>query len=153
MSVKASQTLTLGAVLKDNGTFRPYQAAFHAKGLLYCASMNTAMNDHLAQFVRGAHAMTGTAVLIMLITCIPEGKASLRTAPNSQSPTAVKITGPIEVFSKGAGEIPPCDPVAAEGARLKQVEQQPEELRSRLLEGHRSSSKARVTEKSREHTR
>lgn len=142
VGVKASQTLTAGAVLKENGTFRRYEAAFHAKGLLYCASMNTATNDHLAQFVRGAHAMTGTAILIVLLACIPESKAALQTTRNHQDPTEVKVTGPVEVLSKGISAMPPCSPHAAEAAPPERAAQPAKEPSGRVSKEDLPSSKA-----------
>ena len=99
VGVKTSETLSLDSVLQKNGVFRPYEESFHAKGLLYCASMNTAMNDHLAQFVRGAHSMTAIAVLLLLLAAIP---TSIAAVNSSSEPTTTKVLGPVEVFSKGA---------------------------------------------------
>jgi hypothetical protein len=76
VAVKTSETLSLTSVLLDNGQFRAYDEAFHAKRLLYCASMNTAMNDHIAQFVRGVHSMTSTAVLLLILASQEDSKVT-----------------------------------------------------------------------------
>ena len=50
------ETLYIELVINlSDGEFRDYSKAFLARGLLYCTSVNTAMNDHIAQFVKGAH--------------------------------------------------------------------------------------------------
>ncbi len=71
IGVKSNQTLSLDLVIDSNGVFLPYEEFRHAKGLLYCASINTAKNDHLAQFVRGTHSMTAIAVLFVILAAIP----------------------------------------------------------------------------------
>ena len=97
VGVKTSETLSLGSVLQDDGNFRSYDESFHAKGLLRCASMNTAMNDHLAQFVRGAHAMTAIAILLLMVAAIP---TSIATVKSSSEPATTKISGSVEVHPK-----------------------------------------------------
>jgi hypothetical protein len=89
VSVKNTETLFLGAVvdLKD-GQFRQYDYAFHARGLLYCASINTAMNDHIAMFVKSGQVLTAGAVIALVIAAIPAGIAFSSLA---QSATDVKI--------------------------------------------------------------
>ena len=94
VGVKASQTLSIGSVLEDNGTFRTYDEAFHAKGLLHCASTNTAINDHLAQFVRGAHTMTATAIFLLIVAAFPTGLAAMRQGLDA---TSTKIVAPVQV--------------------------------------------------------
>ena len=71
IGVKSNQTLSLDLVIDSNGAFLPYDELRQAKGLLYCASINTAKNDHLAQFVRGTHSMTAIAVLFVILAAIP----------------------------------------------------------------------------------
>jgi len=39
--------------------------------LLYCAAMNEAMNDHIAQFVKGTHILTAAAVIALVVAAIP----------------------------------------------------------------------------------
>ena len=94
VSVKSNQTLSLDSVLEVNGAFRSYDEAFHAKGLLYCASINTAKNDHLAQFVRGAHSMTAIAVIFVILAAIP---ISYKAATQSDDPSQMKIVGTVQV--------------------------------------------------------
>lgn len=128
VGVKTSETLSLGSVLHDDGLFRAYEESFHAKGLLYCASMNTAMNDHLAQFVRGAHSMTAIAVLLLLVAAIP---TSLAAVKSSSEPTTTKISGPVEVFSKGSflhGDSGPCNEPSKTDERIQMLEKKVEAL-------------------------
>jgi septal ring factor EnvC (AmiA/AmiB activator) len=82
-------------VIDDAGQFREYSKALHARGLLYCAAMNQAMNDHLAQFVKGAHLLTAAAIVALAIAAVP---ASVVLSDPS-SPTQTKIVGPVDVSS------------------------------------------------------
>jgi hypothetical protein len=95
VSVKGVEGLFLSSVLDDAGQFREYSKAFHARGLLYCAAMNQAMNDHLAQFVKGAHLLTAAAIVALAIAAVP---ASVVLSDPS-SPTQTKIVGPVDVSS------------------------------------------------------
>ncbi len=97
VSVQARESLFLGAVVDlTSGQFLVYDKARHAGGLLYCASVNTAMNDHIAQFVKGAHVLTTAAVVILLTAMIPTvaGFSSLQTVQ-----VQTRIVGPVQVFS------------------------------------------------------
>ncbi len=97
MSVKTTETLFLGAVIDlDDGQFREYSTSFHARGLLYCASMNTAMNDHIAQFVRGGQILTAAAVIALLAAAVP---ASAAFSSVASSVTETRIVGPVSVSS------------------------------------------------------
>ena len=96
VAVKAIETLFLRSVIDEAGQFRKYSKAFHARGLLYCAAMNEAMNDHIAQFVKGAHILTAAAVVTLVIAAVPTSVV-LSSLPSS--PTQTKIVGPVEVSS------------------------------------------------------
>jgi len=96
VGVKENQTLFLDSVLNEDGQFRKYNDAFRARGLLYCASMNTAMNDHIAQFVKGAHILTAAAVLVFLAAAVPTSLVFLRLP---SSPAETKIVGSVTVSS------------------------------------------------------
>jgi hypothetical protein len=63
--VRGREVLYLGAVIDlESGAFKPYSAAERARGFLYCASMNTAYNDHVAQFVRGAQVLAAVSIIL-----------------------------------------------------------------------------------------
>jgi hypothetical protein len=96
ISVKAHETLFLKSVIDDVGQFREYKEGFHARGLLYCAAMNEAMNDHIAQFVKGAHVLTAAAVIGIVIAAVP---TSFMFSGLPSSPTETKIVGPVDVSS------------------------------------------------------
>jgi hypothetical protein len=96
VSVKATETLFLQSVVDDAGQFRKYDESFHARGLLYCAAMNEAMNDHLAQFVKGAHILTAAAVVALVVAAVP---TSFVLSGLPSSPTQTKIVGPVNVSS------------------------------------------------------
>jgi hypothetical protein len=123
VGVKTSQTLSLTSVLSDDGQFRPYSEDFQAKGLLYCASMNTAMNDHLAQFVRGAHSMTATAVFLLILAAFPTSLAAMR---QGVEPTRTKIVGPVEIAPKTSPPIDqdPCYDKANMSTRIEALEKE-----------------------------
>lgn len=93
IAVKGGETLFLDAVIDASGQFKKYSEAYHARGLLYCASMNTAMNDHIAQFVKGAHILSAAAVLTLLVAAIPS--IELFTVPTS--PVQTEIVGPVSI--------------------------------------------------------
>jgi hypothetical protein len=95
IAVKGGETLFLDAVIHESGQFRKYSEAYHARGLLYCASMNTAMNDHIAQFVKGAHILSAAAVLALLIAAIPSTMLFIVPA----APAQTQIVGPVSISS------------------------------------------------------
>jgi len=94
ISVKAHETLYLHSIIDGAGQFREYNEGFHARGLLYCAAMNEAMNDHIAQFVKGAHVLTAAAVIAVVLAAVPTGFA-FSGIPTS--PAEMKIVGPVNV--------------------------------------------------------
>ena len=96
--VHSRETLFLAAVIDlNNGNFIEYKRENHARGLLYCASMNTAMNDYIAQFVKGAQLLTALAVVIMSAAAVLIGVEFSRHPPSSIAQT--QIVGPVEVNS------------------------------------------------------
>lgn len=97
VSVQGRQTLFLEAMADlSDGQVRTYDTGFHARGLLWCASVNTAMNDHLAQFVKGAHLLSAAAVLTLGIAAIPTAISFLQQ-PAEVSRTS--IVYPVTVSS------------------------------------------------------
>lgn len=94
VAVKGGETLFLDSVIHESGQFRKYSEGFHARGLLYCASMNTAMNDHIAQFVKGAHILSAASILLLLAAAIPTSAVFLRLPA---SPTQTQIVGPVSL--------------------------------------------------------
>lgn len=97
VSVQVRQALGLSTVINLNdGHFLPYSKSFHARGLLYCAEMNNAMNDHIAQFVKGAHILTAVAVITLSVAAVPAGIAFSKHA---SSPVRVEVVGPLSLSS------------------------------------------------------
>lgn len=96
ISVKALETLFVHSVIDEAGQFREYKEGFHARGLLYCTAMNEAMNDHIAQFVKGAHVLTAAAVIAIVVAAVP---TSYVFSNLPASPAETKIVGPVNVFS------------------------------------------------------
>lgn len=95
LAIRGSEILHLGAVVEgENGGFRNYDKAFHAQGLLYCATMNTATNDHIAQFVKGAHVLMAFAVVTFASGAVATGlQLTARPAP----PIRAEVTGTISL--------------------------------------------------------
>ena len=74
MTIKYSESLFIHSVIEEDGeTFRKYEIEFHAKGLLYCAVMNAAVNDHIAQFVKGAYTLLAIAVICFALSVVVIG--------------------------------------------------------------------------------
>lgn len=97
VTVKTRQALFLGSVIDfTTGTYRTYNKKFHARGLLYCASSNAAMNDHIAQFVKTAHWFTAASVFSILIAAIPAGLALMTDTP---AVTKTEIVGTVALTS------------------------------------------------------
>ena len=72
MWVRPHDDLYIHSVIdSETGNFLDYRRDFHARGLLYCAIMNTARNDHVAQFVKSAQILLMTAVLSFVLGLIP----------------------------------------------------------------------------------
>jgi hypothetical protein len=96
VSVQVRETLGLNAIIDvEAGHFRPYDRVFHARGLLYCASVNEAMNGHIAQFVKGAHILTALSVIALLGAAV----ASIPLLPADSSPARTQIIGSVDVAS------------------------------------------------------
>lgn len=94
ISVKERQTLFLGSVINlVDKKFLTYNRDFYARGLLHCASMNQAMNAHIAQFVKGAHILTALAVFVFVGAVIPAAIAVPST------PTKVELVGSVNIDS------------------------------------------------------
>lgn len=80
VGVRRRHSLNVGAVVKvEAASVSQYTADRHARGLLWCAAMNDAMNDHVADFVRSAQAFLilavitgGTAGVVAALSFHPE---------------------------------------------------------------------------------
>ena len=97
IAIHSREFLHVHAVINnETGAFLKYSKASYAQGLLYCAAMNTATNDHIAQFVRGAQNLLVSAVLVFVSGIIATG-FNLTT----------DIVPPIEAKSLGAVSLSP----------------------------------------------
>jgi hypothetical protein len=94
--VQARETLFLSALIDQTGQFLNYSKARHAKGLLWCGAMNTASNDHIAQFVKGAQILVAGAVIALLVAAVPAG---FEFSSHASSPTQVNIGASVSVTS------------------------------------------------------
>ena len=102
VSVSRRETLFLNAVLNADGQFRKYDAAFRARGLLYCASMNTAMNDHIANFVKAAHIFSAMAVVLFVLAAVP---TSLGFSGRRATLVDAKIVTPVALTSRELSDL------------------------------------------------
>ena len=87
IAIRPSKSLYIHAVIDEEyGGFLKYKKESHAQGLLYCATMNEAMNDHLAQFVKSAHILLAIAVIVFTLGVIVTGfQRTARTVPPSKT--------------------------------------------------------------------
>ena len=90
--VRGREVLQLRSVIDmQTGEFLAFQAAERARGLLYCASMNTAYNDHIAQFVRGAQVLAATSIILFTA-----GAVSTTFRPGPVRPLVVRIDANVD---------------------------------------------------------
>ena len=87
IAIHPRQSLYIGAVInEENGTFLEYNKTRHAQGLLYCTIMNTSINDHIAQLVKGAHILLSFSVIFFTSGMIVTGyQMAARMAPPTKS--------------------------------------------------------------------
>ena len=83
----------------ENGLFRPRNDGRYVRCLLYCSSVNSTSNQHIAQLVKGGQILTAIAVFLFVIAVIPEA-FTLRT-----SPTKTEIVQPVKIADSGSVEI------------------------------------------------
>lgn len=102
ISVKGHETLFIKSLVDDAGEFKKYKEADHARGLLYCAAMNEGTNDHIAQFVKGAHVMTAVAITALVLAAVPT--CYVLTGLGS-SPTEMKMVRLVEVTPPDANTV------------------------------------------------
>ncbi len=96
-SVKHREELFINSVVDpQSGNFRDYDRTFHAQGLLWCAVMNTAMNDHAAQFVKGAQMLTATSVIMFVVAAII---ATFDFSGTRSPAVRTEIVGPVSLSS------------------------------------------------------
>jgi hypothetical protein len=94
LAIRRREFLYFDSVINsDTGYFRKYDKALHAQGLLYCANVNTATNDHVAQFVKSAYLAMFSAVIIFSLAAVTTGfqMSSQRTIP----PTKTELVGTV----------------------------------------------------------
>lgn len=116
VSVQQREALGLQAVIDyDRSKFRPYNRSFHARGLIYCASVNQAMNAHIAQFVKGAHVFATVAVLALIVAALPTGLILV----TERQTTKTELTGPVVISSSDIMEM--RKETAAIGASLAKI--------------------------------
>ena len=93
IAIHPRQDLFIHSVLNEgSGTFRKYDKKFHALGLLHCAIRNTATNDHIAQFVKGAHILL-TAAIIGFVLGV--GVIGFGMSAHMATPTKTEIVGAV----------------------------------------------------------
>lgn len=79
--VRQRSHLFLASVIdEEKGEFRTFNAAFYARGLLWCASMNAATNSHISEFTKAAQAFTTLAAVSLAAVAVPVGDSLLQPA-------------------------------------------------------------------------
>lgn len=74
--------------------FRRDGAASKARGFLYCSSINSAMNAHIAQLVKGAQVLGALAVILLTATALSAAVAAANSQP---TPVLTKAAEPVPV--------------------------------------------------------
>ncbi|MFX0185469.1 MAG: hypothetical protein ACFE95_20490 [Candidatus Hodarchaeota archaeon] len=70
--IRGYEALYLNAVIdSDEKGVKPYSVDTHARGLLWCATNNTAMNDQKADFVRASHLFVTISVIMLIVSAAP----------------------------------------------------------------------------------
>lgn len=96
--VKNKETLFIGSVIDCNtGDFLSYKKDEHARGLLYCAAVNTAMNDHVAQFVKNTYLLTLLSILLFAT-----GGITLLFSNSQQQIVKTEIISPIKISTESS---------------------------------------------------
>lgn len=136
ISIKERETLFLGAVIDpETRKFRKYNKIFRAKGLLYCAAMNTAMNDHIAQFVKGAHVFLAIAVIVLFFAAVPAGIAyTSHTSSPAQTSIAESVIVASAQFKALRRQIEEFEGVLARSEDNQIMRDQLQLLRDRITE-------------------
>jgi len=70
--IRAQSTLHIHSVIDPNTkAVKEYTPDYFGRGLLFCASTNAAVNDHIADFVRAAQVFLTLAVFFLVIGAVP----------------------------------------------------------------------------------
>ena len=73
VAIRGRVDLYIHAVIGEHtGNFKDYDKKTHAQGLLYCTVRNTALNDHIALFVKNAQIL-----LVLAASCFAVGAVFL----------------------------------------------------------------------------
>lgn len=144
VAIQRRQDLFLDAVIdSDKKVFRSYSRTFYARGLLYCASFNAAMNAHIAQFVKGGQVLMAFAVISSILAAVP---SAMVFAEAASSTPRMEIVGPVSVTSPQIDVL--RSDIAKIGTDLKQlVGQQPTSADLKALEERVSALEARIVNK------
>ena len=67
----------------ESGVWKSYAVADHVRLVLWCTLQNTKTNDHIAQFVKGAHSLMVISVLLLVLVGATEMSLRLLDQPSS----------------------------------------------------------------------
>lgn len=133
IAIRSHESLYIHSVIDEEyGGFLKYKKEFHAQGLLFCAIMNTSMNDHLAEFVKGAHNLLAFAVLGFTLGVIITG--CQMTAP-TVPPSKVDVVGTVSLSPNVLSELHDDirETVVADRATIASTESQMKLLSERMI--------------------
>ncbi len=94
LKVRNYEALYLQSIIdEENDKIFTFSADRYGRGLLWCATKNTAMNDHKADFLRASQLFIFTSVIFLIITAVP---FIYSLSPDAKTQ---KITGEVTVKS------------------------------------------------------
>jgi hypothetical protein len=98
--IRARPSLHIHSVIDPKtDVIKPFNSDYFGRGLLWCASVNSAVNDHIADFVRAAQLFVVFSVILLVFAAAPV-LVMLKPAAKPQ-----EITGTVQVQSAALQEI------------------------------------------------
>lgn len=90
LSIRGFESMFLNVIVdKDTKKVKDISKGDYGKGLLYCASVNQALNDHRADFVRASQTLSMIAVFFLALSATP----ALYSMSSKNKTQEVKNTG------------------------------------------------------------
>jgi hypothetical protein len=122
--IRTFHSLHLGTVIdEEKRTIKAFDPNIFGRGLLWCAAVNAAVHDHIADFVRASQLFLVWAVILLLISATPVMFALVPKPPVQEIKGAVQIeSGALQQLSTSLAGV--AAPVASEVLRTAKVLQQ-----------------------------
>jgi hypothetical protein len=155
--VQRRESLGIASVIEpEAAVFRRYDPGYYARGLLYCASVNAAMNGFIALFVKAAQVFIVVAVLSLFAGVAPVlGRVLFSDGAPPQQVSGVIELSPSQIaevkgaYSRQATEMRSSlekvnDAIkgfSAQSAELEAIQREQERLREELARVHTAIDK------------